>query len=76
MSCEEFTTWEAFDRIEPIGAERLDYLAALIIYAVMTAAGGKPEFVVPFQERPEQSVEEMQAALAAATAAGPRPPVL
>ena len=31
----------AFDRIDPIGADRMDVLAAMQSYAVVAAAGGK-----------------------------------
>lgn len=43
MSTRELASWFAFDRLSPIGDERLDYLFAAHALATCSAAGAKPK---------------------------------
>jgi len=66
ISSAEFTEWCAYDRIEPYGPERVDFLAAMICDTVAKAAGVKTtkpaDFMPRFDRvRKRQTVAEMRA---------------
>ena len=65
----EFGAWQAFYRLEPFGEERADLRNAMLCLLVASFGGSKrgrkpklADFML-FEEKPEQSGEEMQAML-------------
>jgi hypothetical protein len=41
MTSAQLTEWIAYDRLEPLGGDRLDATAALIAWTIHSTAGGK-----------------------------------
>jgi hypothetical protein len=71
MSSAEFEDWIAYDQVSPIGAKRLDHLAALIAATVANSnpwrkKGSKPipvsSFVPDWRPKPKASTPEDQLA--------------
>ena len=48
MSWEQFVSWKAFDRIEPIGGKRLDYLFASMVSMMANLHRNTEKFPDPF----------------------------
>jgi hypothetical protein len=75
INSREYSEWLAFDRIDPIGMDRGDLMAATIAATVANAGGGKkgggtftasdfiPDYTGEKARQPRQSVEEMMARL-------------
>ena len=74
MSSLEYAHWQAFAASEPLGAERGDYHAALIVSNLAEIHRDSKRRAQPFRlsdfllfhDKPEQSDEEIAAALLAA----------
>lgn len=63
MPVTEFALWSAYNRMSPLGDERIDVLAGQVTQAVLNAAGAKiklDEVVIEWeQDRPEDKVVDM-----------------
>lgn len=74
ISSAEFVEWCAYDRLEPYGPERLDYLAAIVCDTIAKTAGvknTKPADFMPKYDRVKkrQTLAEMKANFMAFVAA-------
>jgi len=58
MSSHEFTEWQAYDLLEPIGTSRLDYLAG-VICATIANVNRDPD-KVPDPYKPEDFIPKFQ----------------
>jgi hypothetical protein len=65
MSADELTEWQAYEKVTgPLGAERLDVLATLVAYYVVTALGAKnarlDRMLPQWERKPDQSWQSMK----------------